>query len=205
MPKVLSRSSVHHGELFCSLLETPAGDSLNKQMSLLWGYLLMKRSQMASMGHRLECSPVEREGNNYFPLVRSGTSKASTEELLGTGTKYVNMSNMNKKIENLICRIMRKKYNLGHKTPLPPIWCFSDDSFHHPTLGKVVQWGAEMIQPDFNVVFWGKRKVFVIASALRSFILKLDIATSKIVAFYKRGLKSCTRFYRETIAARLFM
>ena len=91
------------------------------------------------------------------------------------------------------------------KTPLPTIWCFSDDPFHHPTLGKVVQWGAEMIQPDFNVVFWGKRKVFVIASALRSFVLKLDIATSKIVAFYKRELKSFTWFYRETIGARLFM
>ena len=62
-----------------------------------------------------------------------------------------------------------------------------------------------MIQPDFNVVFWGKRKVFVIASALRSFVLKLDIATSKVVAFYKRELKSCTWFYRETIGARLFM
>ena len=97
MPKVLSRSSVYHGELFCTLLETPAGDLLNKGMFLLWGYLLMKRFQMASMGHRLECSPVERKGNNYFPLVRSDTSKASTEELLGTGTKYANMSNMNKK------------------------------------------------------------------------------------------------------------
>ena len=53
---------------------------------------------MAGMGHRLECSPVERKGNNYFPLVRSDTSKVSTEELLGTGTKNVNMSNMNKKI-----------------------------------------------------------------------------------------------------------
>lgn len=58
----------------------------------------MKRFQMASMGHRLECSPVARKGNNYFPLVRSDTSKVSTEELLGTGTKNVNMSNMNKKI-----------------------------------------------------------------------------------------------------------
>ena len=86
------------GELFCTLLEAPAGDSLNKGMSLLWGYLLMKRFQMASMGHHLECSPVERKGNNYFPLVRSDTSKVSTEELLGTGTKNVNMSNMNKKI-----------------------------------------------------------------------------------------------------------
>ena len=86
------------GELFCTLLEAPAGDSLNKGMSLLLGYLLMKRFQMASMGHRLECSPVERKGNNYFPLVRSDTSKVSTEELLGTGTKNVNMSNMNKKI-----------------------------------------------------------------------------------------------------------
>ena len=53
---------------------------------------------MASMGHRLECSPVERKGNNYFPLARSDTSKVSTEELLGTGTKNVDMSNMNKKI-----------------------------------------------------------------------------------------------------------
>ena len=102
------------GELFCTLLEAPAGDSLNKGMSLLRGYLLLKRFQMASMGHRLECSPVERKGNNYFPLVRSDTSKASTEELLGTGTKNVNMYNMNKKIENLICRIIPKNYNLWH-------------------------------------------------------------------------------------------
>ena len=182
------------GELFCTLLETPAGNSLNKEMYLLWGYLLTKWFQMASMGHLLECSPVERKGNNYFPLVRSVTSKASKEELLGTRTKYVNMSNMKKKIENLICR-MRKNYNLGHKTPLPPIWYFSDP-FHHPTLVNVIQCGAEMIQPDFNVIFGGKGEVFVIASALRSFVLKLDIATSKIVAFYKRRLKSCTRFYR---------
>ena len=28
------------GELFCALLETPVGDSLNKEMYLLWGYLL---------------------------------------------------------------------------------------------------------------------------------------------------------------------
>lgn len=195
MPKVLHVHPYTKEELFCTLLEIPAGDSLNKEMYLLWGYLSTKRFQMASVGHLLECSPFERKGNNYFPLVRSDTLKASKEELLGTGTKCVNMSNMNKKIENLICR-MRKNYNLGHKTPLPPIWFFSDDPFYHPTLGNVIQWGAEMIQPDFNVVFWRKREVFVIASASRSFVLKLDIATSKIVAFYKRKLKSCTRFYR---------
>lgn len=170
MPKVLYVHPYTMGELFCTLLETPAGDSLNKEMYLLWGYLLTKWFQMVSMGHLLECSPVERKGNNYFPLVRSVTSKASKEELLGTRTKYVNMSNMKKKIENLICR-MRKNYNLGLKTPLPPIWYFSDP-LHHPTLVNVIQCGAEMIQQDFNVIFWGTGEVFVIASAFKELCLK---------------------------------
>lgn len=138
------------GELFFNLLETPAGDSLNKEMSVLWGYLLTKRFQTASMSHLLDCSQVERKGNNYFPLVRSDTSKTSKEELLGIRTKYVHVK---KKMENLIWQ-NAKTYNLGHKTPLPLIWCFYHPS-HHPTLVNVVQWGAKMIQPDFNVVFSG--------------------------------------------------
>ena len=32
-----------------------------------------------------------------------------------------------------------------------------------------------MIQPDFNIVFWGEGGVFVVVSAFKSFILKLDM------------------------------
>ena len=36
-----------------------------------------------------------------------------------------------------------------------------------------------MIQPDFNIVFWGEEGgVFVVDSAFKSFILKVDIVTS---------------------------
>ena len=66
--------------------------------------------------------------------------------------------------------------------PLRQIW-YSYALSPCPTLVNVVQSGAEMTQPDFNVVFWGeggrgKKEVFVMSSSLKSFILKLDILTS---------------------------
>ena len=43
-----------------------------------------------------------------------------------------------------------------------------------------------MIHPDFNIVFFGggEGAVFVVASALRSFILKLDMVTSSFLNIF---------------------
>ena len=49
--------------------------------------------------------------------------------------------------------------------------------FHTPKVKvvKVVSSESEMIQLDFNIVFWGEGRVFVVVSAFKSFMLKLDI------------------------------
>ena len=52
---------------------------------------------------------------------------------------------------------------------------------------KVVWSESEMIQPDFNIVFWGEGGVFVVVSAFKNFILKLDM-----------GSLSCLWRWRDT-------
>ena len=48
-----------------------------------------------------------------------------------------------------------------------------------------------MIQPDFNIVFWGEEGgVFVVASAFKSLILKVDMVTSIFLNIF---VQDCTR------------
>ena len=51
--------------------------------------------------------------------------------------------------------------------PIQQVW-YRYDLFPYPTLVSVVQSWAEMIQPVFNVVFWGrvKKEVFVMSSTI---------------------------------------
>ena len=58
--------------------------------------------------------------------------------------------------------------------------------FPRPTLIKDVWSRSDMIHPDFNIVFFwgGVGGVFVVASAFKSFILKLDVVTSSFLNIF---------------------
>ena len=63
--------------------------------------------------------------------------------------------------------MLRILHFLTRRTSILQIW-YLNDPFPNPTLVNVVQSGAEMIQPDFNIVLGMKW----------SFFLKLDMTTS---------------------------
>ena len=46
-----------------------------------------------------------------------------------------------------------------------------------------------MIKPDFNIVFWREGGVFVVASAFKSFILKVDMVTSIFLNIFVHDYK----------------
>ena len=73
-----------------------------------------------------------------------------------------------KRVKNFVSYPVQCAKFLTHKKPLPRIWYRYGPS-PHPTLVKVIRSGSEMIQSDF-----GEEG----PSAFKSFILKLDIATS---------------------------
>ena len=81
--------------------------------------------------------------------------------------------------------MLRILHFLTRRTSILQILYLSDP-FPHPTLVNVVQSGAEMIQPDFNIVLGMKGRVFVIASAFESFFLKLDMTTSIFWSFLSK-------------------
>ena len=81
--------------------------------------------------------------------------------------------------------MLRILHFLTRRTSILQIW-YLNDPFPNPTLVNVVQSGAEMIQPDFNIVLGMKGRVFVIASAFKSFFLKLDMTTSVFWSFLSK-------------------
>ena len=86
---------------------------------------------------------------------------------------------------NLGQNMWRILHFLTRRTSILHIW-YLNDPFPHPSLVNVVQSGAEMIQPDFNIVLGMKGRVFVIASAFKSFFLKLDMTTSVFWSFLSK-------------------
>ena len=85
--------------------------------------------------------------------------------------------------------MLRILHFLTHRTSIPWIWYRYGPS-SHPTLVKVVLLGSEVIQPDFNIVFLGKEeRVFVVASAFKSFILKVDMVTSIFLNIFVHDYK----------------
>ena len=78
---------------------------------------------------------------------------------------------------NLGQKMLRILRFLTRRTSILQVW-YLNDPFPHPTLVSVVLSGAEMIQPDFNIVLGMKGGVFVIVSAFKIFFLKLDMTTS---------------------------
>ena len=62
--------------------------------------------------------------------------------------------------------------------PIQQVW-YRYDPFPCPTLVSVVKSWAEMIQPVFNVVFWGrvKKEVFVMSSTI---VRLRDLAVTSI-------------------------
>ena len=80
---------------------------------------------------------------------------------------------------NLGQKVLRILHFYTHRTSIP--WIGTGVAPPLAPRGSILFRRGQLIQPDFNIVFWGavqKRGVFVVASAFKSFILKLDIPTS---------------------------
>ena len=84
---------------------------------------------------------------------------------------------------NLGQKVLRILHFLTHRTPILRIWYHYDPCLYF-ILVNLVQSGAKMIQADFNLGEGARGRggegggVFVIAGALKSFILKLPIVAS---------------------------